>query len=76
MRLLVRVLLTSFQLLATEPPRSGEEVNLAPFGHARAWDGNPGIEWDEPRDIRRVELDFADAQHVLAEAALSVNTAF
>ena len=55
MRLLVFVLLASFQLLAEEAPRPGDEINLAPFGHARVWDGNPGIEWDEPREILRVE---------------------
>ncbi len=72
MRLLVFVLLASFQLLAAEAPRPGDEINLAPFGHARVWDGNPGIEWDEPREIRRVEVDFTDAQHVPAESASSV----
>src|SRR5579859_1811958 len=72
MRLLACVLLTSFQLLAAEAPRPGDEVDLAPFGHARVWDGSPGIEWDEPREIRRVEVDFTDAQHVPAEGALSV----
>ncbi|PYV35528.1 MAG: hypothetical protein DMG22_02080 [Acidobacteria bacterium] len=72
MRLLVCVLLTSFQLLATEAPRPGDEVDLAPFGHARIWDGNPGVEWDEPREIWRVDVNFTDAQHVPAEGALSV----
>ncbi|PYV15042.1 MAG: hypothetical protein DMG21_16250 [Acidobacteria bacterium] len=41
-----------------EAPRSGEAVDLAAFGHPKSWDGNPGVEWDEPRDISRVEVDF------------------
>lgn len=69
--LLACVLLTSFRLAAAEP-RPGDEVDLAPFGHARTWDGSPGIEWDEPREIRRVEIRFIDTEHVPAEGDLSV----
>jgi len=50
----------------------GKQADLAPFGHARSWDGNPGIEWDEPRDIRRVEVDFSSANSVPAAGALQV----
>ena len=50
----------------------GEQADLAPFGHVRCWDGNPGVEWDEPRDIRRVEVAFADASSVPAAGALQV----
>jgi hypothetical protein len=53
-----------------EGPPPGQDVDLAPFGHAKTWDGNPGVEWDEPRDIRRVEVDFSDAsQRVLNSPA-------
>lgn len=50
----------------------GEPADLAPFGHARNWDGNPGVEWDEPRDIRRVEVDFSGANSVPAAGALEI----
>src|SRR5438045_1626420 len=42
-------LLAALQLVGAEAPRAGEEVDLAAFGQARTWDGNPGVEWDEPR---------------------------
>ena len=34
----------------------GEPVDLAPFGHAKTWDGSPGVEWDEPREMSGVEF--------------------
>ena len=39
-------LLAALQLVGAEEPRAGEEVDLAAFGQARTWDGNPGVEWD------------------------------
>ncbi|PYV26664.1 MAG: hypothetical protein DMG24_06570, partial [Acidobacteria bacterium] len=65
-------LLAALQLVGAEAPRAGEEVDLAAFGQARTWDGNPGVEWDEPRVVRRVEVDFSGAGNVPAEGALSV----
>ena len=49
---------------AAEQPRPGQRVDLAVFGHARTWDGNPGIEWDEPRDVGQVEVEFANTNSV------------
>lgn len=45
-------------------PVPGEEVDVAAFGHLKSWDGSPGIEWDEPRDVWRVEIDFSTAGNV------------
>lgn len=56
--------------LAAQEPRPGQEVDLVPFGHAKVWDGNPGVEWDEPRDVRRVELDFADERQIPTQEAI------
>ncbi len=36
------------------------------------WEGNPGIEWDEPRDVRQVEVEFPDARSVPLPNALRV----
>ncbi|HUY15420.1 MAG TPA: hypothetical protein VMX16_17590 [Terriglobia bacterium] len=47
-------------------PVPGEVVNLATFGRSKDWDGNPGIEWDEPRDVWRVEIDFAGSSQIPA----------
>jgi hypothetical protein len=58
--LLASALCFTLSGLRAQEPQPGEEVDLAPFGQARVWDGNPGVEWDEPRDIRRVEVEFAD----------------
>ena len=65
-------LLAALQLVGAEAPRAGEEVDLAAFGRTRTWDGNPGVEWEEPREVRRVEVDFAGAGNVPADSALSV----
>src|SRR5215831_327570 len=54
-----------------EVPNPGEPVDLAPFGHAKTWDGNPGVEWDEPREVKRVEVDLP-AGHVPPPDSLRV----
>ena len=57
--------LFTFSLLGAENlPTPGDEVDLAPFGHMRTWDGNPGVEWDESRDVRRIEVDFVDEREI------------
>lgn len=58
--------------LVAQQPRPGEEVDLAPFAHARNWDGNPGFEWDEPRNVRRVEVEFAEERQMPANDALKL----
>ncbi|MFB3923357.1 MAG: hypothetical protein ACE145_16665 [Terriglobia bacterium] len=65
------ILLLALQT-ASMAAQPGEEVDLAPFGHAKTWDGNRGVEWDEPRDVRRVEVDFADAARIPDAASLQV----
>ncbi len=71
-KLLLVALLLTLSGLGAEEPQPGDEVDLAPFGHTRVWDGNPGVEWDEPRDIRRVEVKFADAAELPAPDTASV----
>jgi hypothetical protein len=70
--LLVALVFTSLPCLRGQEPRPGDEVDLAPFGHTTTWDGNPGVEWDEPRDVRRVEVDFPDGQCIPSGDALKV----
>jgi hypothetical protein len=48
---------TSSPQIAREP-RVHDEVDVAAFGRLKEWDGSPGVEWDEPRDVWRVEVDF------------------
>jgi hypothetical protein len=52
------IILASSLLAAASEPKPGDPVDLAPFGHDRTWDGYRGIEWDEPRDVRRVVVEF------------------
>ena len=60
--------------LAADPslPSPGDEVDLALFGRESTWDGNPGVEWDEPRDLERVEADFQDETQIPSERAIRV----
>ena len=44
--------LTFFGVCCAEVPRPGDPVDLARFGHAKTWDGNRGVEWDEPREVK------------------------
>jgi hypothetical protein len=37
----------------------GTSVNIAAFARQRTSDGQVGLEWDEPRVVRRVEIGFA-----------------
>jgi hypothetical protein len=50
----------------------GVEVDLAMLGYSRTWEGNPGIEWDEPRDVRRVEVDFEHESQIPPEDAVRI----
>lgn len=61
LRFLIGVLLIPLTGSAAEPPQPGQRVDLAAFGTSRVWDGNPGIEWDEPRAVRQVEVECAEA---------------
>lgn len=40
--------------------QSGDPVDVARFALSRTSDGHLGLEWDEPRVIRRVEIAFAE----------------
>src|SRR5215813_6695133 len=40
--------------------RAGKEVDLAELGRERVWERCRGVEWDEPRDVKRVEVDFQE----------------
>ncbi len=71
-RLLLACTFLLVPCLMGQEPRPGREVDLAPFGHAGNWEGSPGIEWDEPRNIRRVELDFSNEPRVAGEEAPEV----
>lgn len=53
-------------------PAPGEDVDLAVFGRLRNWDGSPGVEWDEPRDIWRVEVDFSSPAEILSSDNVEV----
>src|SRR5579883_1155816 len=53
-------------------PTPGAEVDLASFGHSKSWDGNPGVEWDEPRDVWRVEVDFFSPKDIPSTGALQI----
>lgn len=53
-------------------PAPGAEVDLASFGHYKAWDGHPGVEWDEPRDVWRVEVDFSRPEDIPSADALEI----
>jgi hypothetical protein len=53
-------------------PTPGAEVDLASFGHSKSWDGNPGVEWDEPRDVWRVEVDFFNLKDIPSTDALQI----
>jgi hypothetical protein len=70
--LLLGAILTSLAGWGAERPQPGQQVDLAAFGHVRQWDGNPGIEWDETRDVRRVEVEFSDAKSVPPPSVISV----
>jgi hypothetical protein len=59
---------TSISLAA----EAGQDVDIAPYGHAKSWDGNPGVEWDEPRDVRRIEVDFSDLTRIPDAGSLKV----
>jgi len=65
-------ILTLVGVCHAEAPRPGEPVDLAPFGHAKTWDGNPGVEWDEPRAVNWVEVDFPPGGHVPPPDSLRV----
>jgi hypothetical protein len=64
LRFLLGALLISLGGWGEEPPHPGQRVDLAAFGTSRVWDGRPGIEWDEPRAVRQIEVEFADAHSV------------
>ncbi len=55
MRLVIACALALLPSLQAQRP--GEEVDLALFGRAALFDGHPGIEWDEPRIVRRVTVE-------------------
>jgi len=45
----------------------GEPMNVVPFGQLKTWDGQQkdyGVVWEDPRDIFRVVVKFADAKAV------------
>jgi hypothetical protein len=41
--------------------RVGKEVDLAELGRQGIWEGYTGVQWDEPRDVKRVEIEFQEA---------------
>ena len=49
------------RVVSAQAPKPGDEVDLAPLGRAITSDGTQGVEWDEPRVVRRVVLDFDGA---------------
>src|SRR5579875_2363915 len=53
-------------------PTPGAEVDLTSFGHSKSWDGDPGVEWDEPRDVWRVEVDFSSPRDIPSADALEI----
>src|SRR5579885_1067735 len=53
-------------------PTPGAEVDLASFGHSKRWDGNPVVEWDDPRDVCRVEVDFFNLKDIPSTDALQI----
>jgi hypothetical protein len=65
-------LLISLAGWGAELPEAGQRMDLAAFGHSKMWEGNPGIEWDEAREVRQVEVEFPDAQSVPPSSTLSV----
>jgi hypothetical protein len=72
LRFLLAALLISLAGWGGELPEPGQKMDLAAFGHSRVWEGSPGIEWDEPRDVRQVEVEFPDARSVPPSSALHV----
>jgi len=42
-----------------QPPISGAQVDIAAFARRQTSDQHVGLEWDEPRIVRRLEMDFA-----------------
>jgi hypothetical protein len=53
-------------------PTPGAEVDLTSFGRSKSWDGHPGVEWDEPRDVWRVEVDFPSLKEIPSADALEI----
>ena len=72
LKFLLGALLFALGVWGAEVPQPGQNVDIAAFGAARVWDGNPGIEWDEPRAVRRVEVEFADTKSVPPAQSLAV----
>lgn len=72
LRFLLAALLISLAGRGAELPQPGQRVDLAAFGQSHSWDGNPGIEWDEPRAVRQIEVEFPDAHSVPPANALGV----
>ena len=55
-----------------EAPRPGEPFDLAPFGHAKTWEGSPGVEWDEPREVNSVEVDIPEGGRIPPPGSLRI----
>jgi len=55
-------------------PKTGEPIDAAPFGEVRTWNAEKdiGILWEDPRDIFRVVVRFADAADVPDPASVKL----
>lgn len=54
-------------------PAPGEEMDLVAFGKPKIWDGDAGVEWDEPRDVWRVEIEFSHAREIPPAGSVGVD---
>jgi hypothetical protein len=50
----------------------GKEADLVLMGQTRVWDGYSGVEWDESRDVWRLEADFENYLSTFTKNSLSV----
>ena len=67
---LICALLAWASPLRPQESQPGQAVDLAPFGHVKSWDGITGVEWDEPRDVNRVEVEFSNPAEIPANLKL------